>query len=68
MSPEDLQLDQLLEFVSKLASGDLSARLEFSDQAASLEAVGVGLNMLAEELEVLYTGLEQHVAERTYGS
>ena len=66
MSLEDQQLSQLLEFVSKLASGDVSARLEPSGKADSMEAVGVGLNMLAEELEVLYAGLEQHVAERTH--
>ncbi|MGB5953206.1 MAG: EAL domain-containing protein [Ornithinimicrobium sp.] len=65
MSLEEQQVDQLLEFVFKLASGDVSARLETSGKADSMEAVGVGLNMLAEELEVLYAGMEQHVAERT---
>ncbi len=66
MGIEEHQIDQLLEFVSKLASGDVSARLEPSGNADSMEAVGVGLNMLAEELEVLYAGMEQHVAERTH--
>ena len=66
MIPEDQRLDRLLEFVTKLASGDLSARLEVSLKGDAMDAVGVGLNMLAEELEVLYEGLEQHVAERTF--
>ncbi|MEP7092145.1 MAG: diguanylate cyclase, partial [Nocardioidaceae bacterium] len=65
MSPEDQRLDRLLDFVSKLASGDLSARLERSGDNDSMEAVVVGLNMLAEELEALYAGLERRVAERT---
>lgn len=61
----DPRLDALVDFVVRLAAGDLGARLEPSGDADSVEAVAVGLNMLAEELEVLYDGLEQHVAERT---
>lgn len=62
---EDPRLEALVEFVVRLAAGDLGARLEPTGNADSVEAVAVGLNMLAEELEVLYAGLEQHVAERT---
>ncbi len=62
---EDPRLDRLLEFVVQLAAGDLAARLETSPRADSVDAVVMGLNMLAEELQVLYCGLEQHVAERT---
>ena len=61
----DRRLDALVDFVVRLAAGDLGARLEPSGYADSVEAVAVGLNMLAEELQVLYAGLEQHVAERT---
>ncbi|HEX2704906.1 MAG TPA: EAL domain-containing protein [Candidatus Lustribacter sp.] len=65
MNHDDARLDQLVDFVVQIAAGDLAARLEPSGVADSIEAVAVGLNMLAEELEVLYAGLEQHVAERT---
>ncbi len=62
---DDPRLEALVDFVVRLAAGDLGARLEPRGDADSIEAVVVGLNMLAEELEVLYAGLEQHVAERT---
>jgi diguanylate cyclase len=62
---DDPRLEALVDFVVGFAAGDLSARLETTGNADSIEAVVVGLNMLAEELEVLYAGLEQHVAERT---
>ncbi len=66
MSPEDPRVEALVDFVVRIAGGDLGARLELSGEGDSVEALGVGLNMLAEELEVLYAGLEQHVAERTF--
>ena len=62
---DDSRLEALVDFVVRLAAGELGARLEPTGDADSIEAVVVGLNMLAEELEVLYSGLEQHVAERT---
>lgn len=61
----DPRLETLVDFVVRLAAGDLAARLETSPRADSVDAVTMGLNMLAEELQVLYSGLEQHVAERT---
>jgi len=64
-SREDPRLSRLVDFVVQLASGDLAARLDPSPTADSVDAVAMGLNMLAEELQVLYSGLEQHVAERT---
>jgi diguanylate cyclase (GGDEF)-like protein len=62
---EDPRLEQLVDFVVQLAAGDLAARLETSPRADSVDAVAMGLNMLAEELQVLYSGLEQHIEERT---
>jgi len=62
---EDPRLVQLVDFVVQLAAGDLAARLTPSSAGDSVDAAAVGLNMLAEELQVLYGGLEQHVAERT---
>ena len=63
--PDDPRLDQLLEFVVQVAAGDLVARLDVSPDGDAVDAVAMGLNMLTEELQVLYGGLEQHVAERT---
>jgi len=62
---EDPRLVRLVDFVVQLAAGDLAARLTPSAAGDSVDAAIVGLNMLAEELQVLYAGLEQHVAERT---
>jgi diguanylate cyclase len=62
---EDPRLVQLVDFVVQLAAGDLAGRLTPSTSGDSVDAAAVGLNMLAEELQVLYGGLEQHVAERT---
>ena len=62
---DDGRLDQLVELVVELASGNLSTRMSPSPEADAVDAVVVGLNMLAEELEALYAGLEARVAERT---
>ncbi|MGZ4552053.1 MAG: putative bifunctional diguanylate cyclase/phosphodiesterase [Mycobacteriaceae bacterium] len=62
---EDPRLERLVDLVVQLAAGDLAARLEPSPAADSVDAVAMGLNMLAEELQVLYSRLEQRVAERT---
>jgi len=66
-APEDrdVRLDQLVELVVTLASGDLDARLMPSNAADEIDAVIVGLNMLAEELQALNTDFEERVAERT---
>ncbi len=60
-----MRLDQLVELVVTLASGDLDARLEPSMAADEIDAVIVGMNMLAEELQALNTDFEQRVTERT---
>jgi diguanylate cyclase (GGDEF)-like protein len=61
----DPRLEQLVELVVQLASGELSVRLPPSPAADDIDAVIVGINMLAEELEALNKHLEGRVAERT---
>jgi diguanylate cyclase len=63
-SPDE-RLDRLVELVVLLASGDLRARLDPSPAADRIDAVTVGLNMLAEELQALNEDLELRVVERT---
>ncbi|MET0965965.1 MAG: EAL domain-containing protein [Nakamurella sp.] len=59
---EDGRLDQVVDLIVQLASGDLSARLEPSQARDSLDAVITGINLLAGELELT---MEERVAERT---
>ena len=61
----DPRLEQLVELVVKLAQGELSVRLPPSPAADDIDAVIVGINMLAEELEALNRHLEGRVDERT---
>jgi diguanylate cyclase (GGDEF)-like protein len=61
----DERWDRLVDFVVALASGRLATRLDPSPASDAVDAVIVGLNMLAEELDALYTDLEGRVAERT---
>ena len=49
----------------RLAAGDLSARVEVAGDEDELGAIGLGLNMLAEELEIRQRGLEELVEQRT---
>ena len=66
--PRELQarrLDELTDFVIRLASGQLDARLAPSQAADELDAIVVGLNMLAEELQGLTYDLEKRVEQRT---
>jgi diguanylate cyclase len=60
-----MRLDQLVELVVTLAAGDLDARLVPSSAADEIDAVIVGLNMLAEELQALNSDFEKRVSERT---
>ncbi|HEY0814944.1 MAG TPA: EAL domain-containing protein [Pseudonocardia sp.] len=62
----DSRLEQLVEHVVQLASGRLEARLAPSPAADEIDAVIVGINMLAEELEALNDDLEARVVERTH--
>ncbi|WP_323785799.1 EAL and GGDEF domain-containing protein [Thalassovita sp.] len=43
-------LDRILNMILQLASGDFDARLEPSGTGSTIDALAVGLNMLAEEL------------------
>jgi diguanylate cyclase (GGDEF)-like protein len=61
----DPRLEQLVELVVQLASGELAVRMPPSPAADDIDAVIVGINMLAEELEALNKHLEGRVAERT---
>ena len=63
--PPDPRLERLVELVVRLASGELTARMEPSTAADEIDAVIVGINMLAEELEALNEDLEGRVVERT---
>ncbi len=62
---DDGRLDGLVDLIVRLASGNLKARLEPSEARDSLDAVITGINLLAEELDLITQSLEQRVAERT---
>ncbi len=61
----DDRLDQLVELVVRLASGDTGARMAPSPASDGIDAVIIGINMLAEELQALTGDLESRVTERT---
>jgi diguanylate cyclase len=63
--PRDDRLEELVELVVSLASGDRTARMAPSPASDEIDAVIVGINMMAEELQALNTDLEARVAERT---
>ncbi|MCF7547409.1 bifunctional diguanylate cyclase/phosphodiesterase [Pseudonocardia sp. WMMC193] len=63
--PADARLDQLVDLVVELASGRLDRRMPVSDAGDRIDAVVMGLNMMAEELAALNEDLEARVAERT---
>lgn len=66
-TPEEREdrLDQLVQLVVEIASGDGGARMAPSPASDGIDAVIVGVNMLAEELQALNVDLEGRVAERT---
>ena len=64
-TPPDPRLERLVDLVVQLASGQLDARMTPSPASDDIDAVIVGINMLAEELEALNRHLEGRVAERT---
>src|SRR6185503_13637202 len=64
-TPPDPRLEGLVELVVQIASGHLDARMPPSPTSDAIDAVIVGINMLAEELEALNQDLEGRVAERT---
>lgn len=61
----DPRLEKLVEGVVRLATGDLSARMEPSGSRDAVDAVITGVNLLAEELQHMYQDLEDRVEQRT---
>lgn len=61
----DGRIDRVVLLLSRLASGELTARGTPSMSDDEIDAVIVGVNMLAEELEASRGELEQRVRERT---
>ena len=62
---DDARLDQLVDQIVELASGNLSARLEPSGKRDQIDALISGINLLAEELQDVYGDLEARVEDRT---
>ena len=56
---DDPRLSQLLEGIVRLASGDLSSRIEVSNARDELDAIITGTNLLAEDLQIIYEELVQ---------
>jgi diguanylate cyclase (GGDEF)-like protein len=59
------RIEDIVDLLARLASGELSARGERSARDDDIDAVIEGINMLAEELEASYAELEQRVHDRT---
>ena len=47
---DERRLDDLVDLIVQLASGDLSARMQPSPARDSVDAVITGINLLAEEI------------------
>lgn len=62
---EDPRLQQLVEGIVRLAAGELDTRMQPSEHRDDIDAVITGVNLLAEELDYIYSDLEQRVADRT---
>ena len=72
ITTQDPRLNEVLELILQLTSGDLQAQVTPSDRGDALDAIITGLNMLGEELSVAFDNiseardvLEERVAERT---
>ncbi len=55
----------LLEGIVRLAAGDLNTRIRVSEARDEIDAVIMGTNLLAEDLQIVYEELEQRVQART---
>jgi len=62
---DERRLEELVDGIVVLSSGDLSNRLPVSPARDGIDAVTTGINLLAEELQSMYEDLEVRVAERT---
>ncbi len=61
----DQRLTQLIEGIVRLSRGDLASRIEPSAARDEIDAVIIGVNLLAEELEQVYDQFEKRVENRT---
>ncbi|MDR6559195.1 diguanylate cyclase (GGDEF)-like protein [Arthrobacter pascens] len=61
----DPRLGQLLDGIVRLAAGELHSRIAISEARDELDAVIMGTNLLAEDLQMIYQELEQRVESRT---
>ncbi|RAX44081.1 diguanylate phosphodiesterase [Arthrobacter sp. AQ5-06] len=62
---DDPRLSQLFDGIVRLASGDLQSRIEVSPARDELDAIIMGTNLLAEDLQITYEEMEQRVEVRT---
>jgi nitrate/nitrite-specific signal transduction histidine kinase len=58
-------IDSIIGLITRLAAGDLSARGQPQDVNDEIDAIIIGINMLAEELEASRDELEERVRVRT---
>ena len=54
-------IKETLDVIRKLASGDFSTRLKISDEKNEIDAVSLGINMLAEELASRQLDVERKI-------
>jgi diguanylate cyclase (GGDEF)-like protein len=64
-SDDDPRLGRLLDGIVRLAAGELHSRIEISEARDELDAVIMGTNLLAEDLQIIYQELEERVESRT---
>ena len=64
-SNDDPRLGKLLDGIVRLAAGELHSRIEISEARDELDAVIMGVNLLAEDLQIIYQELEERVETRT---
>src|SRR5919106_1430713 len=62
---DDPRLGKLLDGIVRLAAGELHSRIEVSPARDELDAIIMGTNLLAEDLQIIYQELEQRVESRT---
>lgn len=67
MAPEDSdpRLAMLVDGIVRLSRGDLGSRMDPSPARDDVDAVITGVNLLAEELELVYRQFEKRVENRT---
>ena len=51
LNPQEQQLQEITEVIEKIAQGDFNARIILQEKNEDIDAVAVGINMLAEELQ-----------------